>query len=104
MGVIRLRDVVHPESFRLKISELSLGTAAIQLLKKQKYRKKPRKSPWAVATRLAMAGLREGEAVLDIGSGGGIDAFLAAKRVGPSWLSSWSGHDSCHASAGTTRR
>ena len=31
----------------------------------------------------AMANLREGEVVLDIGSGGGIDAFLAAKRVGP---------------------
>jgi arsenite methyltransferase len=31
----------------------------------------------------AMANLREGERVLDIGSGGGIDAFLAAKRVGP---------------------
>jgi SAM-dependent methyltransferase len=30
----------------------------------------------------AMANLREGETVLDIGSGGGIDAFLAAKRVG----------------------
>lgn len=33
---------------------------------------------------LAMAGLQPGEVVLDIGSGGGIDAFLAAKRVGPS--------------------
>lgn len=32
---------------------------------------------------IAMANLREGEVVLDIGSGGGIDAFLAAKRVGP---------------------
>ncbi|MGC1374992.1 MAG: arsenite methyltransferase [Anaerolineales bacterium] len=31
----------------------------------------------------ALANLREGEAVLDIGSGGGIDAFLAAKKVGP---------------------
>lgn len=31
----------------------------------------------------ALANLREGEVVLDIGSGGGIDAFLAAKRVGP---------------------
>jgi SAM-dependent methyltransferase len=30
-----------------------------------------------------MANLRPGEAVLDIGSGGGIDAFLAAQRVGP---------------------
>ena len=32
---------------------------------------------------LAMAGLKAGEVVLDIGSGGGLDAFLAADRVGP---------------------
>jgi arsenite methyltransferase len=32
---------------------------------------------------IAMAGLQPGETVLDIGSGGGIDVFLAAKRVGP---------------------
>jgi arsenite methyltransferase len=32
----------------------------------------------------ALAGLREGEVVLDLGSGGGIDVFLAAKKVGPS--------------------
>ena len=31
----------------------------------------------------AMAGLQTGETVLDIGSGGGLDAFLAARRVGP---------------------
>ena len=31
----------------------------------------------------AMANLKPGEVVLDIGSGGGIDAFLAAQRVGP---------------------
>jgi arsenite methyltransferase len=31
----------------------------------------------------ALAGLKEGEVVLDLGSGGGIDIFLAAKRVGP---------------------
>jgi len=31
----------------------------------------------------ALAGLKEGEVVLDLGSGGGIDVFIAAKRVGP---------------------
>jgi SAM-dependent methyltransferase len=32
---------------------------------------------------LAIAELQPGEIVLDLGSGGGIDCFLAAKRVGP---------------------
>ena len=32
---------------------------------------------------LAVAELREGEKVLDLGSGGGIDVLLSAKRVGP---------------------
>ncbi len=31
----------------------------------------------------ALAGLRPGEVVLDLGSGGGIDVLLAARRVGP---------------------
>lgn len=31
----------------------------------------------------ALAALEEGQIVLDLGSGGGIDVFLAAKRVGP---------------------
>lgn len=32
---------------------------------------------------VALASLKEGETVLDLGSGGGIDVFLAAKAVGP---------------------
>src|SRR5579864_9344236 len=32
---------------------------------------------------LAVASLREGETVLDLGSGGGIDVLLSAGRVGP---------------------
>src|SRR6059036_2390488 len=31
----------------------------------------------------ALADLKEGDTVLDLGSGGGIDVFLSAKRVGP---------------------
>ena len=34
----------------------------------------------------AVADLREGETVLDLGSGGGIDVILSAKRVGPNGL------------------
>jgi SAM-dependent methyltransferase len=33
---------------------------------------------------VAVAGLRPGETVLDLGSGGGIDVLLSARRVGPS--------------------
>jgi arsenite methyltransferase len=33
-----------------------------------------------------VADLREGEAVLDLGSGGGIDVILSAKRVGPTGI------------------
>ena len=33
---------------------------------------------------VALASLREGEVVLDLGSGAGFDCFLAAERVGPS--------------------
>jgi SAM-dependent methyltransferase len=32
---------------------------------------------------VALASLKEGETVLDLGSGGGIDVFLASKNVGP---------------------
>ena len=32
---------------------------------------------------VAMASLREGEVVVNLGSGGGLDVFLAAQKVGP---------------------
>jgi SAM-dependent methyltransferase len=32
---------------------------------------------------VALASLKEGETVIDLGSGGGVDCFLAAKKVGP---------------------
>jgi hypothetical protein len=32
---------------------------------------------------ISFAALQTGEVVVDLGSGGGIDSFLAAKRVGP---------------------
>ena len=32
---------------------------------------------------IALASIREGEVVVDLGSGGGLDVFLAAKKVGP---------------------
>jgi len=32
---------------------------------------------------IALAGLRPGETVLDLGSGGGLDCFLASRQVGP---------------------
>ena len=35
----------------------------------------------------AMANLRPGEVVVDLGSGGGIDVFLAARKVGPDVVS-----------------
>jgi len=35
---------------------------------------------------IAVAELREGEVVLDLGSGGGIDVILSARRVGPAGL------------------
>src|SRR5213593_2037409 len=34
----------------------------------------------------AVAEMREGETVLDLGSGGGIDVILSAKRIGPSGI------------------
>lgn len=39
-------------------------------------------SPWGCGNPTAVADLREGERVLDLGSGGGTDVILSARRVG----------------------
>ncbi|MBI2940473.1 MAG: arsenite methyltransferase [Chloroflexi bacterium] len=38
---------------------------------------------WGCGNPVALASLRPGEVVLDLGSGGGLDVLLAAQRVGP---------------------
>ena len=44
----------------------------------------PRSRPaWAAATRSPSPTCAQGETVLDLGSGGGIDVLLSARRVGP---------------------
>ena len=44
----------------------------------------------------ALAELKPGEMVLDLGSGGGIDVLLSAKRVGPDRQGLWTRHDRRH--------
>ncbi len=48
----------------------------------------------------ALAKLEEGQVVLDLGSGGGIDVLLSARRVGPDRQGLWSRHDRRDAGAG----
>jgi arsenite methyltransferase len=43
----------------------------------------PSSTPLGCGNPTAVADLHEGEAVLDLGSGGGEDAFISASRVGP---------------------
>ena len=53
---------------------------------------------------LAVADLHEGERVLDLGSGGGIDVLLSARRVGPDRIRLRGGHDRRDADAGPRER
>ena len=48
-----------------------------------KYRPRPTEISLGCGNPTAFAALQPGEVVLDIGSGGGIDVFLAAQKVGP---------------------
>lgn len=44
---------------------------------------------------VAIASIKEGETVVDLGSGGGFDCFLAARQAGRQhWPGHWCGHDS----------
>lgn len=43
----------------------------------------PQESNMGCGNPVALASLKEGEVVLDLGSGGGIDVFLASRKVGP---------------------
>jgi SAM-dependent methyltransferase len=47
---------------------------------------RPPSWPRSAAATVAVAELREGVTVLDLGSGGGIDVLLSARRVGPGGL------------------
>ena len=60
-------------------------------------RPSPRRS--AAATRLRSLDLEPGQTVLDLGSGGGIDVLLSARRVGPTGQSLRARHDRRHARA-----
>ena len=52
----------------------------------------------------AVADLHEGETVLDLGSGGGIDVILSAKRVGPTGTAYGARHDRRDARARAAER
>jgi hypothetical protein len=49
---------------------------------------------------LAVAALQPGETVLDLGSGGGRDVLLSARRVGPAGRASWPRHTASCGPAG----
>ena len=55
---------------------------------------------WAAATRPRSPSCSEGERVLDLGSGGGIDVLLSARRVGPTGRAYRPRHDRRDARAG----
>ena len=66
---------------------------------------RPRRSPsLGCGNPTAVADLREGETVLDLGSGGGIDVILSAKRVGPTGTRLRARHDRRDARAGAAER
>ena len=71
-------DAGHPAVGRIRSRRISMT--------KRRQRACPRRRCWrpsGCGNPTALAELKAGEVVLDLGSGGGIDVLLSAKRVGP---------------------
>jgi arsenite methyltransferase len=66
-------SATHKESRRIGYSDAELGTVP-----------EGANMGLGCGNPIALASLRKGETVIDLGSGGGLDCFLAAKRVGRS--------------------
>jgi arsenite methyltransferase len=63
--------------------EEGLGQALYDVLQRQELPEQAVLASLGCGNPTAVAELHEGETVLDLGSGGGIDVLLSAKRVGP---------------------
>ena len=61
-----------------------LRRGAVQRARARRAARRRRLASLGCGNPTAVADLREGEVVLDLGSGGGIDVLLSARRVGPS--------------------
>jgi arsenite methyltransferase len=64
-------------------AEASLGAMLYSNEERQRLPDAAKLASLGCGNPTAVAELREGEAVLDLGSGGGIDVLLSARRVGP---------------------
>jgi arsenite methyltransferase len=64
-------------------SDERYGAALYQVAEREALPDAARLASLGCGNPTAVAELREGEAVLDLGSGGGIDVLLSARRVGP---------------------
>jgi arsenite methyltransferase len=64
-------------------SPVSAGTAFYSAMERDELPDAAVMASLGCGNPIAVAELREGERVLDLGSGGGIDVILSAKRVGP---------------------
>ena len=66
--------------------DADFGSALYEAVQRGELPEKAAQASLGCGNPTAVADLREGEAVLDLGSGGGIDVILSAKRVGPTGI------------------